>query len=319
MNRRRTITLVLSLAATLPAAAHEVGESAEVPHDWHELWRTWGWEPGSIALLVLSALIYAVGLRRLWKTSGAGHGVRKWEAWCFAGGWLTLVVALVSPLHPWGQALFSAHMVQHELLMLLAAPLLVLGRPLIAFLHALPSGTAGDLARLSNTPAWKAVWGTISAPFVAWTIHAIILWGWHAPVLFQATLHNEWIHAAQHASFLGSALLFWWALIHGHRAAASYGVAVLYLFTTAIHSGLLGALLTFARSVWYPHYAQTTGDWGLTALEDQQIGGLIMWVPACTVYILAGLVMFAGWLRESERRVMRREREAEAALAQVSP
>jgi cytochrome c oxidase assembly factor CtaG len=119
-------------------------------------------------------------------------------------------------------------------------------------------------------------------------------------------------------SFLGSALLFWWALIHGRRAAGSYGVAVLYLFTTAIHSGLLGALLTFARTVWYPHYIETAQDWGLTALEDQQIGGLIMWVPACTVYIVAGLVMFAGWLRESERRVVQREQDAEAVFARAS-
>jgi cytochrome c oxidase assembly factor CtaG len=138
-------------------------------------------------------------------------------------------------------------------------------------------------------------------------IHAAVLWGWHAPALFQATLHNEWVHAAQHISFLGSALLFWWALIHGRRGAGEYGLAVLYLFTTAIHSGLLGALLTFARSVWYPDYIGRTESWGLTPLEDQQLGGLIMWVPACLVYIAAGLVLFAKWLQESERRALARE------------
>jgi len=112
---------------------------------------------------------------------------------------------------------------------------------------------------------------------------------------------------------LASALLFWWALIHGHRGVTNYGVAVFYLFTTAIHSGLLGALLTFARTVWYPDYSNTQ-VWGLTALEDQQIGGLIMWVPACSVYIIAGLAMFAQWLRQSEQRVIRREQSIGMSL-----
>jgi cytochrome c oxidase assembly factor CtaG len=90
----------------------------------------------------------------------------------------------------------------------------------------------------------------------------------------------------------------------------SYGAAVLYMFTTSVHSGVLGALLTFAHTVWYPAYATTTGSWGLTPLEDQQLGGLIMWVPAGLVYIIAGLALMVGWMRESERRVQRREQRA---------
>jgi putative membrane protein len=206
-------------------------------------------------------------------------------------------------------------MTQHELLMLVAAPLMVLGRPMAVFLRALPATTAAGLGRFSNSRGWRMTWGTLSAPFVAWLVHAAVLWIWHAPPLFQATLHNEWVHAAQHVSFLGTALLFWWALIHGRRTAASYGVGVLYLFTTAVHSGLLGALLTFAGSVWYPDYAHTTQAWGLSPLEDQQIGGLIMWVPACLVYIAVGLALFAAWLRQSERQVVRREAAAVAAAA----
>jgi cytochrome c oxidase assembly factor CtaG len=130
----------------------------------------------------------------------------------------------------------------------------------------------------------------------------VVLWSWHAPALFQATLASEFVHALQHASFLFSALLFWWAVIHGRQRALGFGLAVLYMFTTALHSGLLGALLTFAKSVWYPVYSDQTRAWGLTPLEDQQIGGLIMWVPAGLVYITAALALFAGWLRESEAR-----------------
>jgi putative membrane protein len=304
---------------------HHAPASSEVgPRNTHELWRTWGWEPGSMIGLAIAAGWYGVGLRRTWKSSGVGHGIRKWEAACYAAGWIALFVALISPLHPWGEVLFSAHMAQHEILMLVAAPLLVLGRPMIAFLRALPANWAGGLARFSNRPAWRTFWAAVTAPLVAWVIHAIVLWLWHAPALFQATLHSEWIHAAQHTSFIAVSLLFWWALIHGGRNKTGYGVAVLYLFTTAIHSGFLGALLTFARSAWYPDYAGRTEAWGLTALEDQQIGGLVMWVPACTVYIAAGLALFAGWMRESERRVNRRESIAIAtpavgAIAQETP
>jgi len=233
--------------------------------------------------------------------------VRRWEALSYAAGWFALFVALVSPLHPMGRVLFSAHMTQHEILMLIAAPLLVLGRPVVAYLWAMPVGLARTVGAWGRVPWFQKVWRVLTNPFVAWAIHAAALWVWHIPSLFQATIDNEWVHTAQHLSFLLSALLFWWALIHGREGLKGYGAAVLYLFTTSIHSGALGALITFASTVWYPAYANTTSAWGLTPLEDQQLGGLIMWVPAGLVYIFAGLALFAGWMRESGRLVSKRE------------
>jgi putative membrane protein len=303
-------TLLLAAAFAPAAFAHggEVHGPAR-PHDWAELWRTWGLEPGVLVPLALSGYLYARGLARMWRAAGIGHGIRTWEAASFAGGWLALFVALVSPLHPWGSVLFSAHMTQHEILMLVAAPLLVLGKPLVASLKALPPGWAQALARATGVGWWQAVWHTITNPFVAWIIHAVVLWAWHVPALFQATIDDEFVHALQHLSFLLSALLFWWAVMEGPQRAAGFGVAVLYLFTTALHSGLLGALITLTSTVWYPAYRETAPWWGLTALEDQQLGGLIMWVPACLTYIAAGLALFAAWLRTSEERVRRWETE----------
>ena len=136
-------------------------------------------------------------------------------------------------------------------------------------------------------------------PFNAWTIHAAALWIWHFPPLFEATLTNDWIHAAQHLSFLGSALLFWWSLFYG-RGRHPYGTGVVYIFTTGVHTGILGALLTVTTKVWYPAYGNASLAWGLTPLEDQQLGGLIMWVPASLVYLGAGLTMFGAWMRASE-------------------
>ena len=273
------------------------------PHNWHDLMRAWSFEPLVVISLMLSGLLFIIGLHRLKRKS-----IRTWEALCFALGWLALFVALVSPVHAWGRVLFSAHMSQHEILLLVAAPLLVLGRPLIAFLWALPMHWSRRLGNVAKTGAINRVWRTLTIPLVAWLLHAVALWVWHIPVLFEAVLKYESIHTLQHLSFLLSALLFWWALIHGPRGAMGYGAAVLYLFTTSVHSGVLGALLAVAGTAWYPSYTGLTTSWGLTPLEDQQLGGLIMWIPASLVYLVAGLALFAGWLREADLRAARRER-----------
>jgi putative membrane protein len=317
--RQRTLqglTLVGALLLFITSAANALAHESQ-PHDLVSLRTDWVFEPGIVIPLVLSAWLYVRGFRRLRHASQRALGGI--EAWSFALGWLTLVIALVSPLHPWGSVLFSAHMTQHELLMLVAAPLLVMGRPLIPFLWALPRSAAREVSGWTKVHWWRATWLFITAPFVAWLIHAVVLWTWHIPALFQATLHDEFVHALQHASFLGSALLFWWAVIHGRQRAMGFGAAVLYMFTTALHSGLLGALLTFAGRVWYPIYTSTTAQWGLTPLQDQQLGGLIMWIPAGVVYIIAGLVLFAGWLRESERRAVASDLATESLALMSSP
>jgi putative membrane protein len=293
---------VLVLLILIPLGVNSLAHELETagPRSTAELLRAWTFEPGVVIPIVASAVLYGMGMLRLRQASP--KSVRRADAIYFGLGWCALVLALVSPVHAWGSMLFSAHMTQHELLMLVAAPLLVLGRPIVPFLWALPKPWALTLAHLSKFKPWEKTWRTISNPVVAWMIHAVVLWSWHVPFLFQATLQTESVHALQHASFLISALLFWWAVIHGRRRALGFGLAVLYMFTTALHSGLLGALLTFANSLWYPAYAERTEIWGLTPLQDQQLGGLIMWVPAGLVYIAAGLALFAGWLRESEVR-----------------
>jgi len=303
----RALLCALCAAATAEAAA--AGHPGR-PHNVAELLRSWSFEPVVVVPLLLTGWLYLSGVRRLWAESAAGRGVRRWEAWSYAAGWLTLVVALVSPMHPLSRVLFSVHMGQLELLMLVAAPLLVLGRPLVPYLWALPIGWRRAAGELGRAPWWQRGWRFLTHPFVATVIHAAALWIWHVPAFFDAVISNEWIHAFQHVCFLGTAMLFWWALIHGRRGVLVYGAAVFYLFMTSAHSGLLGAVLTFARTAVYPAYQDSTAPWGLTALEDQQLAGLLMWVPAGLVYIVAGLALFAGWLRESDRRLERRERRA---------
>jgi cytochrome c oxidase assembly factor CtaG len=275
-------------------AARAVWPHAGEPLEPHDLWQAWTWDPLIVAFLALSAGAYLTGASR-------ARGIARWEAVCFWAGWMTLFLALLSPLHPMGEVLFSAHMAQHELIMAVAAPLLVLGRPLVPFLWSVPEHVRRRAGAAPRRPWFAWLWARVANPFGAWAIHFLALWAWHIPALFQATIASDLVHAAQHISFLGSALLFWWALIRGHGAQRRYGAAVFYIFTTAVHTSILGAWLTFAPSVWYPAYSTTTPAWGLTPLEDQQLGGLIMWVPAGLTYLVAALVLFYLWIERSER------------------
>jgi putative membrane protein len=266
----------------------------------------WSLEPGVVVPLALSAVLYARGAFEL-RRRGRGRSLRRWEVASFGAGWLVVALALLSPLHEMSEQLFSAHMVQHELLMALAAPLLVLGRPMIVMLWAIPPRGRQVVARAARNSTIRGVWSAITRPFDAWLIHGLAIWLWHLPALFEATLYSDSIHALQHASFLGSALIFWWSVIHVQRRAAR-GMSMVYVFTTAVHTGILGALMTFSRAVWYPAYATGAAKWGLTPIADQQLAGLIMWIPASLVYLAAALAIMGCWLRDSERSVAERER-----------
>jgi putative membrane protein len=293
------LRVAITLAALETTSLAHPGEQHIDPQNWT---RAWSWEPGVVVPVILTLLLYAIGVSRIYARNRRNPAIPVWQIVTFAAGWFTLVVALNSPLHKMGSVLFSAHMSQHELLMVVAAPLLVLGRPLIPFLFAMPERVRERLGTFSRLKAVRSVWLWITGPLIVWAIHGITLWIWHLPSLYQATLDRESIHAAQHTTFLVSALLFWWTLIHGRYGRLGYGVAFLYVFTTALHTSILGALLTFAQQLWYPIYEGRTLPWNLTALEDQQLGGLIMWIPSGTVFIVVGLAMFAAWIGESEKR-----------------
>lgn len=146
----------------------------------------------------------------------------------------------------------------------------------------------------------------LTGSLAVWVIHGLALWVWHIPRLYEAALASEAVHAVQHLSFFVTAALFWWALVYGRYGRVGYGVGVFYVFTTALHSSILGALLTLAPRLWYPVYGERAAGWGggsRDALEDQQLASLLMWVPTGVIFIVLGLALFAAWLGESERRV----------------
>jgi cytochrome c oxidase assembly factor CtaG len=259
--------------------AHGLHAAASAP--------AWTFDAWVVGPLLLSLLWYGVGFLRLRRRSTAATSHRASVAW-FLAGWLVLAAALVTPLHEAGERSFAAHMLEHELLMLVAAPLLVLSRPIGIALWAFPHGGRRALAAFGH--GISTPWRTLTAPVTATLLQAIALWLWHAPRLFDLALADPGWHVVQHLCFLGTALLFWWAVLHGRerRLAVSVGC----LFFTAVVSGALGALMAFSSSPWYAGYSASGLDaFGLTPAEDQQLAGLLMWVPGGLVHACAGLAL----------------------------
>ncbi|HEX2251042.1 MAG TPA: cytochrome c oxidase assembly protein [Gemmatimonadales bacterium] len=293
-------TSAASALHAFPAHAHDGQPLA--PHD---LWSAWSFEPVVVGALAIAGWLYLRGARAVWRSAGAGRGVQAWEAWAFGAGWLLLLASLISPLHRVGEVLFSAHMAQHELLMAAAAPLLVLSRPLVAFIWAVPPSWRRSLGRVAAFGLVRDVWENVTSPHVTWILHALAIWLWHVPALYQLSVTSDTVHTLQHSSFLGTGLLFWWSLLRGREGRIGRPIALVYLFITAVHTSILGALLTFSTRVWYPLYDSTTVPWGLTPLEDQQLAGVIMWVPGGLAYLIAALAIAASWLDEREPRMIR--------------
>lgn len=244
--------------------------------------------------VMLAGGLYLSGTWEIRRRGRNGSRVAVWRMLAFGGGLLAIVIALVSPIDAISEELFSVHMVQHLLLTLVAAPLIVLAAPLVPILVALPVGWRGRLARPFQRRAFRRIWATASYPLAAWLLSAAVLWGWHVPVTYDLALRNQAVHMLEHASFLGAGLLFWWSLLRPvGREPTPAAVAVLYVFTTGVHSSALGALLTFSTNVWYTAHEPHVAGWGMTALEDQQLAGLIMWVPAGAIYLGAALILAA--------------------------
>jgi cytochrome c oxidase assembly factor CtaG/cytochrome c2 len=263
----------------------------------------WDLQPLVVAPLIAALVLYVLGLRRLWTRAGSGSGISRWEAISFCAGWLTAAVALVSPVAWMSEILFSVHMTQHTLLMLVAAPLLSFGQPLLAFLWAFDAARRERLARPFRGAGFVSAWHAATSPLSVFLLQAAALWLWHIPSWYEAALHNDAIHALEHVCLLTTGCLFWWAMVRGRYGRIGYGLAVVYVFVTAVHSGTLGALLTIAPTPWYTAYVQQGRLWGIDPLDDQQLAGLLMWIPAGVTFIVLGLALMAAWLGESGRRV----------------
>jgi cytochrome c oxidase assembly factor CtaG len=272
---RALAVLVLSaagIAAVSPGEALAHGEGAGSASDL-------AWRIAVAVPLALAGTAYCRGLHRVWRRAGPGRGVRSADALAFGAGLVVLGVMLALPLHAWGRLRFTPHMIEHQLLTLVAAPLLAAGGAGVPYLFALPRGWRRRVAGWGASEGLRRLWRGAFHPAVAWALHAGALWLWHAPALFDAALQSEVVHYLQHVSLFGTALLFWVSILPRRSDARTRMVGVFSLFTTSLHATLLGALLTLSPSIWYESYGAAAEAGGLSALEDQQLAGLVMWVP----------------------------------------
>jgi cytochrome c oxidase assembly factor CtaG len=251
---------------------------------------------GGLSPVVAVAFAYAIGLDRMWQRVGRGRLVSPTRAVLFLLGLAVTGVALGPPLDGTVETSFTAHMTQHVLLIWISAPLLVAGSPMPVLLWALP-----DRYRLAAQRRWRTVHRSVAGPawpmWVAATaaVQAVVLAVWHLPVLYQAALDNSLVHAAEHASFLFSAMAFWWT-IAGAVRRSRFGAGVLAVFVAKLPGLFLGVGLTLATRVWYPHYGTGAG-----AVHDQQAAGVVMWVGGGMVATIAALVLFGLWMQALER------------------
>jgi putative membrane protein len=263
----------------------------------HDLWTAWNLDP-----LLLVGLLSVVWVYRRGVLGRADRD--NLQTWCFAAAIAIFTLALVSPLDGLSGSLASAHMVQHMTLVVVAAPLLAVSAPGVVLIRGSPLWLKRTIGRwrrrLRLTPS---VLRLTRDPIIVWTLHVATLWFWHAALPYEAALASPALHALEHASLLGTAMLFWRVAIsartHDRRSSGS---GVLLVFAMALQSVFLAALLTFADSAWYPTYTETAGTWGLQPLVDQQLAGVIMWVPAGLVYASAGVALFVRWIRGTEQQ-----------------
>lgn len=287
------------------ALAH--GPAGHGAHD--HRWTHWTSDPLIIISLVVITAAYAWGVRGVWREAGIGRGVTRAQVGLFAVAIGVMVLALLSPIDAMSDQLNAAHMVQHMLLMMVAAPLMVMALPMVVGLRALPRRLRhrlgrwrGQVQRTVGPSPWYLLW----QPLLMWGLFACVLWVWHLPKFYEAALHHERIHDLQHVMLFVAACLFWRVLLDPvNRLRMGMGVGVLYLFTTSLHAALLGVFMALAPGVWYETYEGRTEVWGLAAIEDQQLAGLIMWMPGCAVYAIIAALLAWVWLTRDERMASR--------------
>jgi len=261
----------------------------------HHQAASWTFDPLVTVPLTLLLLVFGLGFRRFSSRSALSRR----RPWLFVVGWLVLTLSLVSPLHKGGEMSFTLHMIEHELIMLVATFLLAASHAGGILAWGLPATLRRRLAGSWKAPV-ASLWRHLTEPVTATVIQAVVMWAWHAPALFDRTLASQGWHVAQHISFIFASLIFWTAMLGPRRGGFVLSAAC--LFATSLVEGALGALMALSASPWYaPYAAMGLSGIGLDPTTDQQLAGLVMWIPGGLVHGGAALVLLYAALKASDR------------------
>jgi putative membrane protein len=247
--------------------------------------------------LVLAAVIYVRGWFRLHRL--LPQFTARLGPFAFLCGLLALWIAVGSPLAALDEELLSAHMVQHLLLSAVAAPLILLAAPTLPLLYGVPRQIVVDgLAPVVQSRPMRVLRRLAGEPVFCWSTAVAVLIGWHTPSLFQLGLRSEYWHGVEHASFFGSGLLFWWPVVQPWPSTARWPRWSVppYLFLATLPCDALSAFLAFSDRVVYPAYLSAPRTFGLSALQDQECAGAIMWLCVTIAYVIPAAVITAKLL-----------------------
>ena len=273
---------------------------------------TWDFEPISVIALLLLTVLYFVGLRR---TNGRSLKlIPWWRPVALVAGVSSLLIASLSPLHTVGGSLFFAHMIQHIILIMIGPPLILLGGPIVPVIRGLPAGLRREIViPILQNHKCRTLLQICTKPVVAWFVYVGSLWIWHTPRLYDEAVQNTGIHGLEHVSFVFASIFFWWCVIDPipMKPKLTGGLRLGYLFLATLQNTILGAFITLSTSPWYSSYMVSSEIFtALTPLQDQRIGGLIMWIPGAMMYFLALSIAFFVMIFGEERRVRLMEQKS---------
>jgi putative copper resistance protein D len=273
---------------------------------------SWTLRPGVALLLVVVGGLYLLGAATVRRRTGRSFPRQRRRF--YLAGWITLVVALASPVDRYSHLLLSVHMVQHLLLTMVAAPLLLLGAPITLALQA-SSPRIRQRVLLPALHSWLVK--ILSHPVVAWSVFAAVMWASHFSPLYERALENETVHGLEHLMYLGAALLFWWPVVGVDPSPSrlSHPARLLYLFLSMPQSALLGLAIYDSDRLLYPHYLATSPRLGQSALSDQHLAGAIMWTTGMFFIVPALALVLVNWMNREEREGARIDARIDAQTA----
>ena len=275
------------------------------------LLRSWEWRFVVVAIVVLWGSVYINGFAHI-RTLKSGSRSRDviglapyWRLFSYLAGLLCIVLALLSPVEVLSGQLFFMHMIQHMLLVMCAAPLLLISNPFPILLWGLPSRIRSVVGGLFVGKSWlRKALERFTGAGKSWMLFVIVYIGWHDPMLYEAALHSSVVHDIEHISFFLVSILFWWHVtsaaprVHQHLA---YGRRIAYLLVTVPVNMITGVAITFSRQPIYEYYVKVQRPWALTVMQDQMLGGIIMWIPGSMMLIIAIIVLVVRMMASEER------------------
>ena len=268
------------------------------------------WSLPLVPLISLS-IVLVLYLRGWWVARGTrSRELPAWRAACFAGGVLSLWIALASPIDALDDYLLAAHMIQHFILMSIAPPLIVLGAPVVPLLRGLPRIVVRGLRPVFQAQWVHAIVRAMTYPVFAWVAMNVAYLGWHVPAMFELTFRSEQTHDFEHLCFFATSVLFWWVVLGPWPAQARWPrwAMIPYLLSADVLNTVLSATLTFAGKVLYPSYAEAPRVCFLSPLKDQVAAGAEMWVLNSLVFLIPAVAIA---MRELSPKFLVRESVAQ--------